>query len=378
MVNFLALIPLVPLSLWAGSFIDRHSKQKIILVTQAIMMAQALILAVLSWQGLVQGWHVYVLAFILGSVNAVDVPARQSFTVDMVEGKEDLTNAIGLNSTMFNMARALGPAMAGLVVAATGEGTAFFINSLTFLAVMGSLAMMRDLPQSSQVNQTTGSGWGHISEGLRFISRQKAIFFLISLIAVSAFLSNPYTTLMPVFATDVLGKSAQPVIEYFCHSGAVRFECEAPEALPLGILLTMVGIGAVAGALMVASLPERANRTTLLTMGNIGFPLLLLLFSSSRSFIASALLLILVGMMFVIQNSLANTLLQIATPDHLRGRVMSVYTMITQGMMRMGGLQAGLVADFVSPQFSVGAGALISLAYGLFVALRIPEVRKLK
>lgn len=378
MVNFLALIPLVPLSLWAGSFIDRHSKRKIIMTTQAIMMAQALILAVLSWLDLVQIWHVFILAFILGSVNAVDVPARQSFTVDMVEGKEDLTNAIGLNSTMFNMARALGPALAGLVVAATGEGTAFFINSLTFLAVMISLAMMRNLPQGSAVPEQVKNGWSHILEGLRFISRQRAIFFLVSLIAVSAFLSMPYTTLMPVFASDVLGKSAQPVIEYFCQSGPVRFECQAPEALPLGILLTMVGVGAVIGALVIASLPETANRARLLTAGNICFPLLLLVFAISRSFITSALMLLLVGMSFVMQNTLANTMLQIAAPDHMRGRVMSVYTMTTQGMMRMGGLQAGFVADFVSPQFSVGAGALISLSYGLFVALRVREVRDMK
>ena len=378
MVNFLALIPLVPLSLWAGSVLDRYSKRNVIMITQAIMMAQALVLAVLSWLGLVQVWHVFVLAFILGSVNAVDVPARQSFTVDMVEGKEDLTNAIGLNSTMFNMARALGPAMAGLVVAATGEGTAFFINSLTFLAVMGSLLFMRNLPTSSTVNQPVMSGWAHMGGGLRFITRQRAIFILVSLVAVSAFLSMPYTTLMPVFASDILGASAQPVIAFFCENGPVRFECEAPEALPLGILLTMVGIGAVVGALVVASLPDRANRAWLLTMGSIGFPLLLLIFAISRSFILSSLMLVLIGINFVLQNSLANTLLQIATPDELRGRVMSVYTMVMQGMMRMGGLQAGLVADFVSPAFSIGMGAMISLGYGLFVAFRIPEVRHLK
>lgn len=380
-VNLLALIPLIPLSLWGGSFIDRSSKRKIIIFTQLAMMFQALTLAVLTWTGIVQVWHVYFLALLLGSVNAIDVPARQAFTVDMVEGKEDLTNAIGLNSAMFNLARALGPAMAGLTVAATGEGNAFFLNSLTFLAVLISLSLMRDLPppRTDDKHMKRGnSSKEHIMEGLRFIRSRRAIFYLVSLVAVSGFLAQPYNTLMPVFATDVLGSSAQPVVAYFCGEGPISFECQSPEALPLGILLTMVGIGAVVGALLIASLPNSANRGYLLTAGNLGFPLLLMMFSFSRSFVFSVVLMALVGFSFVCQNSLANTLLQVITPDELRGRVMSVYTMVTQGTMRLGGMQAGLMADFVSAPFSVGIGGVLSLFYGLWVALRVPEVKELK
>ena len=135
-ISFIGLIPLVPLSLWGGSVIDRFPKRTIIIATQAIMLVQAFLLAILTWSGKVQIRHVYLLAFFLGAANAVDMPARQAFTVDMVEGKEDLTSAIGLNSAMFNSARALGPALAGILVATTGEGNAFFINGLSFIAVI--------------------------------------------------------------------------------------------------------------------------------------------------------------------------------------------------------------------------------------------------
>ena len=145
-ISFIGLIPLIPLSLWGGSIVDRFPKRTILLVTQVSMLLQAFLLAGLTWSGKVQIWHVYVMAFILGAANAVDLPARQAFTVDMVEGKEHLSSAIGLNSAMFNGARAIGPALAGILVATTGEGNAFFFNGLTFVAVIISLMMMRSLP----------------------------------------------------------------------------------------------------------------------------------------------------------------------------------------------------------------------------------------
>jgi MFS family permease len=377
MVNFIALVPVIPLSLLGGSITDRFSRRKIIILTQVLMMVQAFLMAGLVWTGQVQIWHVYILSLGLGMVNAVDVPARQAFTVDLVEGKEDLTNAIGLNSAMFNMARAVGPAVAGLLVAATGEGTAFFINGLTFLSVIASLTLMRNLPGTGRGKPAQAGLGQHIFEGLRFIRRRRAIFFLISLIAVSAFLSMPYSTLMPVFAGQVLAESAGPVVDFVCRDGPLPLNCQAPEALPLGALLTTVGIGALAGALVVASLPDQARRGRLLTAGNLAFPLLLLVFSLSRSFLLSLAMLFLVGMSFVWQNALANTLLQFASPDELRGRIMSVYTMVFQSMMRLGGLQAGLVADRLGAPFSVAIGAVISLFYGIFVAVRAPEVRKM-
>ncbi len=375
-ISFIGLIPLIPLSLWSGSISDRFSKRAIILAMQWTMLIQALLLAFLTWSGNIQIWHVYLMAFFLGAANAVDLPARQAFTVDMIEGKDDLANAIGLNSAMFNGARALGPALAGVVVAATGEGWAFFVNALSFIAVIISLTMMKDLPKPVKPKQKVNL-LRHTGEGFRFMFTQQAILVLMSLIAVSAFLSMPYSTLMPVFAGNVLKDSAAPVVQTLC-GGAIPFiHCQAPDALPLGILLTMVGIGAVIGALAVASMDKRSNRGIFLTVGNLAFPFALVGFALSRSFLLSAFLLIMIGISFVLQNALANTLLQIITPDEVRGRVMSVYTMTFQTTMRLGGLQAGLVADRIGAPLSVGIGACVSLAFSLYVALRYPKLQKL-
>ncbi len=378
LISFIALIPLIPVGLIGGSIVDRFPRRTIILMTQTVLMIQALVLAALVFSGKIQQWHVYAMALVLGTVSAVDIPARQAFTVDMVEGREDLFNAIALNAAIFNGARAIGPAMAGLAVAAVGVGMAFFINGISFIAVITSLLMMRNLPKIIQVTRQEVSMGGHIWEGLRFIRSRRELFYLVSLVAVSAFLSMPYSTLMPVFATRVLGKSAAPVVNYICHTGPIPLNCTTPEALPLGMLLTVVGIGALVGSLVVASLPEGVRKGRLLTAGNLIFPVLLLLFALSHSFVLSLGVLALVGVSFVMQNALANTLLQLISPDELRGRVMGVYSMTFQGMMRLGGLQAGIMADAVSASFSVGIGAVVSLLYGLYVAFRVPEVRDLK
>ena len=375
-VNFVALIPIVPLSFWGGSIVDQFSKRKLLIFTNVFLMFQALLLAVLTWSGAIQIWHVYVTSFLFGAINAIDLPARQAFTVDMVEGKEDLTNAIGLNSAMFNMARVLGPALAGIVVAATGEGNAFLLNGATFLSVIVCLLLMKNLPESSHKLEGNQAAFQHMTEGMKFVFSNRTITILISLVAVSAFLSMPYSTLMPVFA-EILGPDAQSFVNFVCSSGTGFIQCQSPEALPLGILLTAVGLGAVIAALVVASLRETARRGWLLTVGNIVFPLLLLFFSVSKSFETSLLVLVGVGFSFVMQNALANTLLQLITPDHLRGRVMGFYTMTTQVTMRLGGLQAGYMSDWIGARFSVGIGAVISLIYGLFVAVRYPKVREL-
>lgn len=375
-ISAIGLIPLVPLALWGGSIADRAPKRTIILIAQAVMMVQAFLLAVLTWTGAVQVWHVYVLAFVLAAAQAVDLPARQAFTVELVEGKEDLTNAIALNSAMFNGARALGPALAGTLVATLGEGPAFLLNGLSFVAVIISLLLMRNLPAPTGLRRNASLG-RHMAEGVRFIVGQRAILVLTSMVAVSAFLSMPYSTLMPVFAGKVLSNSAQPVVRFLCDGVHLLMRCRAPEALPLGLLLTTVGLGALVGALAVASLPDRFRRGRWLTAGNLAFPVLLLGFAVSRSFLVSLLLLFGVGVSFVMQNALANTLLQIVTPDEVRGRVMSIYSLTFQGFMRLGGLQAGLVADSIGAAAAVGIGAVISLVYGLFVAVRFPKVREM-
>jgi predicted MFS family arabinose efflux permease len=278
---------------------------------------------------------------------------------------------------MFNVARALGPALAGLVVAATGEGPAFIINALTFVPVIVCLLLMRGLPQSAGAGARAGSMLAHMAGGLHYVGRQPVLQLLLSLVAVSAFLSMPYGTLMPVFATQILGASAAPVVRWVCEGPARLFACQAPEALPLGMLLTAIGVGAVLGALFVASLPAETHRGRWLTVGNLGFPLVLLLAAVSRSFVASLLLMAAVGLLFVWQNALANTLIQITAPDEVRGRIMGLYTMVIQAFMRLGALQAGFVADWLGAPLALGLGAVFSLAYGAWVALFKPQVRRL-
>ena len=375
-VSFMTVLPLIPLALWGGSLSDRVSKRNLLLVTQTLMLLQAVLLAALTWTGIVEIWHVYSMAFLLGAFKAVDTPARHSFVVEMVEGRDDLTSAIGLNSAIQNGAKTLGPALAGVFVAVMGEATAFLVNSLSFLAVIVSLLIMKDLPQVSSEREKTNA-LAHMAEGVRYVFSQQTLLILMSLVAVSSFLSKPYQTLMPVFAAVNLRESAGPMIAFLCDGEHIWLNCQAPEALPLGLLLAAVGIGAVTGALLVASLPEHARRGWLLTFGNLSFPFFLLLFVSSSSMIFSLALMTLTGLTRVMQNAMANTLLQITAPDVLRGRVMSFYSLVSHGTTQLGGLQAGFVADWVGAPVSVGIGAALSLVYGAFVALRYRQVRDL-
>jgi len=373
-VSLVGLIPLLPLSLWGGSLADRFPKRAILLVTQTAMMVLAFVLAALTWTGLVEVWHVLVLAVALGAANAVDIPARQAFVVEMVEGKEDLSNAIGLNSTIFNAARAIGPAVAGVSVATTGEAGAFFVNGITFIAVIAGLLMMRDLPATLPPTRTVRLG-AHLGEATRYVRGQQVVLVLLSLVAVSAFLSMPYSTLLPVFAQDVLSESAQPLLDLAGAGGWLTFQ--EPDALIYGLLMAATGLGAVTGALFVASLPASARRGRWLTLGNLAFPALLVGLAVSRSFVFSLCLLVGVGFSFVVQNALANTLIQIVVPDQLRGRVMSFYALIFQTMMRLGGGQAGALGDLLGAPLTVGLGAVICLVYGAFVAWRYPRVRRM-
>lgn len=376
-VSFMQVVPLVPFALWGGTLADRFPKRTMIMVTQTMMMIQAFLLALFTWSGIIQIWHIYLMAFLLGVAKAVDMPARHAFAVEMVEGKEDLTSAIGLNSAIHNAGRTLGPVLAGLAVATMGEAMAFFLNGVSFLAVILSLILMRNLPRRSVELSGDRQVLHQMKDGIRFVFGQQTLLVLMSLVAVNSFLSRPYQVLMPIFADVMLKQSSQPVVGFLCGGKNPLLHCQAPEALPLGLLLAAVGLGAVTGALLVASLPEKVRRGSVLTLGNLGLPLLLLFFVNSRSLPVSLFLMVFIGMGQVMQNALANTLLQITAPDQLRGRVMSLYSLVTQGMTHLGGLQAGFVADWIGAPLSIGAGAAVALVYGSFIALKYRKVREM-
>lgn len=382
-IGFVPMIPLAPLSLIAGSLADRYPKRLIIVMTQTIMMLQAFALAYLKLSGTIQLWHVFVLAMVSGAANAIDVPARQSFVVEMVGHRDDLDSGIALNSAIFNLSRAIGPVLAALLIAPLGLGVAFLINGLSFMAVIASLLMMR-LPATPKTARPPKMG-SHMKEGLRYVWRQQSLRVLMSMVAVAAFLSMPFMTLMPVFVqTEVgadgalqpigpLAASALPLNQWVCD----RLTCQDPNAVPYGLLMGAFGTGALAGALIVGLYGDR-GRGRWMTIGNLGLPLGLMLFALLQSFWAAAALLLVVGVLFILQNVLTNTLVQLSAPDGFRGRIMSVYSMLFQGMMGAGRMQAGVTMSLTSAPFSVLIGAALSLIYSVFVFFKWPKIRQLK
>ena len=352
-VNFVGAIPLVPLTLHAGAIADRFSKRRIIFLTQASMMALAFILAVLCVTGAVRLWHVIGLAFLLGVVQAIDTPARQAFVIELV-GREDLANAIALNSGTFHGARVIGPAVAGILVASIGVSGAFFLNGASFLAVLGALFLMdAALILRTQPDGKSGVDlWG----GARYIAGNRAPGSIVLLISLSAFLAMPYYVLVPIFAKEVLG------------GGAGVY----------GGLMSAAGVGAVLGSLYAASGGAVRRKGMLLAAGSLSFPVLLFAFSLSRHYPVSVLLLAALGFAFVIQNAPANSLLQTLVPDPLRGRVMAIYVSLFLGLMRVGGLLVGLLASATSATTALAIAGAASLAASLLVMGKFPELRRME
>jgi MFS family permease len=349
-VAFAGQIPVLLLAPIGGTLADRHNRRNIVIATQISAMLLALILAILTLTGRIHVWHIAVMGALLGVVNAFDIPARQSFLVEMV-GKDDLMNAIALNSSMFNGARMIGPAVAGLLVVSIGEGWCFFVNSVSYLAVIAGLLMMRLAPRRRP--DRTASTLESIVEGFRYARRTGPIRSLLLLVGLVSLVGLPYTVLMPVFADAIL------------HGGAKG----------LGILMGASGVGALLGALTLA------NRTGLKGLGTwaasaaAGFGIGLILFSLSRWFWLSAILLVATGFCMMLQMACTNTLLQSMVPDRLRGRVMALYSMMFIGMAPFGALFAGLVASRLGAPITVATGgAVCVLGAGMF-ASRLARLR---
>ena len=352
-VNFVGAIPLVPLTLHAGAIADRFSKRRIIFLAQASMMTLAFVLAILCWMGVVRLWHVIGLAFLLGAVQAIDTPARQAFVIELV-GREDLANAIALNSGTFHGARVVGPALAGILVASLGVSGAFFLNGVSFLAVLGALFLMdAALIHRAQPDRKSGNDlWG----GVRYIAGNRAPRGIVLLISLSALLAMPYYVLVPIYAKEVLG------------GGAGVY----------GGLMSAAGVGAVLGSLYAATGGAVRRKGAVLTAGSLSFPLLLIAFSFSRSYPLSLFFTAAIGFAFVIQNAPANSLLQSLVPDHLRGRVMAIYVSLFLGLMRLGSLLVGLLASATSATTALAITAAGSLAACLLVIGKFPELRRME
>jgi MFS family permease len=349
LVGFFAQIPSFILGPLGGHVADVFNRRKVLIITQVSSMILAFILAALTLGGVIQNWHIFVLAALLGIVNAFDVPVRQAFLVQMVE-REDLMNAIALNSSMFNGARIVGPAVAGLLVAAIGEGWCFFANGVSYIAVIVGLVMMspRLLPQS-----VSSSPLANIVEGFRYVNRTAPIRALLLLLGLASFAGMPYTVLMPVFAEDIF------------HSGARG----------LGLLMGATGVGALIGSIMLAVRSTVRGLGRWVAIASLSFGASAVFFAFSRSFVLSMILLVPVGIAMMVQMSSSNTLIQSMVPDELRGRVMAVYTMMAVGLGPIGALIAGALAHRVGAPITVAAGGVLTMLGGAAFAMRLPVLR---
>jgi MFS family permease len=348
-VGFASQIPVFLFAPLGGITADRVNRRYIVIATQVAAMVLAFILAGLTLFHKIQVWHVFVLASLLGIVNAFDIPGRQSFLVDMV-GKEDLMNAIALNSSMFNGARVIGPAVAGILVAKIGEGWCFFANAVSYIAVIIGLLLMR---VNSPARASTASPFEHMMEGFRFVSGTAPIRALLLLLGIVSLVGMPYVVLMPIFADKIL------------HGGARG----------LGILMGSTGVGALLGALTLAFREGVKGLGRWVAWCCAGFGASLAIFALSHSFWLSVVLLLPVGYCMMLQMACSNTLIQVMVPDALRGRVMAVYSMMFMGMAPIGALLGGALADHLGAQTTVAIGGLASVVGAGWFALQLPKIR---
>lgn len=350
LVGFASQIPVFLLASIGGTIADRYHRHRILIVTQISAMILASILTLLTLTNQIQVGHIFVLASLLGVVNAFDIPTRQAFVVDMV-GRDDLVNAVALNSSMFNGARMIGPAVAGVMVAGFGEGWCFFVNAVSYLAVIAGLLLMR----VKEVKRPTvsESALAHVAEGFRYIRNAIPVRSLLLMLGLVSLTGMPYAVLMPIFADQIL------------HGG--------PSGL--GILMGASGFGAFLGAAVLTMRKGIRGLGRWVGYSATGFGMSLILFSFSRTFLLSAFLLVPVGFFMIIQLASSNTLIQSMVPDRLRGRVMAVYSMMFMGMAPLGALMAGMLAHRMGAPITVALGGGVCIVGAAAFLVHLPAFR---
>ena len=343
-------LPVLLFSLYGGVVADRRSKLQIVMVCQALLLLEAAALWWLTLTGIISVDWLLVLATLGGVISAFEIPARQALTVELVS-REDLVDAIALNSGGFNLARIIGPSIAAIVLAKLGLAWCFGINALSYFAVLGSLAFIR-LPAWTPVLNLV-SPFEQLKQGFQYIRDTRAVSGLIGVIAMYSIFGFQYLTMMPVIARDLLGTGA---------SG-------------YGALLTFVGVGALSGALALAALGPRIRRGRLFRATAFAFAALTILFSFVRSVPLAAVVLLFLGLTMLINGALANGILQTVVPDELRGRVMATYVFVYVGFTPFGSFIAGAVARVVGVEWAIFSGGVVMLAYSMWAFWRYPEIR---
>jgi len=349
-VGFASQFPVFLLAPVGGSFADSHPRRRSLIVVQVSAMILAVLLAALTFTNRIESWHIVLFASLLGVVSAFDIPIRQSFVVEMV-GRDDLMNAIALNSSMMNGARIIGPAVAGVLVAAVGEAWCFLLNAISFLAVIVCLMMITvgNRPPAEH----PGARLDAIIEGFRFVLRTRPIRALLILLGVVSLVGWPYQVLMPIFAAQIL-------------NGGPR---------GLGLLMGSSGIGALIGALLLAGRQGVRGLGDWVMLSCAGLGVSLVFFAFSRNFWVSMLLLLPVGFCGMVQMASSNTLIQAMVLDQFRGRVMAVYSMMFMGLAPIGALLGGALSDRVGAPLTVAIGGLASLAGAWWFSVQLPKIR---
>ncbi len=338
LVSAAQFTPVLLVSLYAGVVVDRVSKRNLLLLTQTTLLVLALVLAVLVSTGSVRYWHVLLLALLLGLVNAFDMPVRQSYVYELVGGRADLMNAIALNSAIFNGARIVGPGVAGLVMAAWGPAAAFYLNALSFLAVIAGLRLIPPCPPPEA--GTRRRTLEHLREGLGYIRRERAVGGPLLLLGLLSLFAMNFNVLVPVYARNVLHQSARG----------------------FGFLMSSLGLGALAGSLTLAGRAQRGPDPRVLLGAGLGLGLFQVVLSLVRSYGVAATVLALTGWAMLSFNASVNTTVQLTVPDALRGRVMSVYTLLLAGVTPFGALFAGSLSSRWGAATALGVGGGIGVA----------------
>ena len=352
LVDALGSLPVLLFTLYAGVLADRVPRRPMVMVTQTGAMVAALALAALTLAGVVQLWHIVVLAGLLGTANAFDIPARHALMVDMV-GKEDLTNAVALNSSAFNGTRVIGPAIAGVLIAAVGVGICFLLNGISYLAVIAALAAIR-VGGTGRPGRSVDSVWDRLRDGFRHVTTDHRTRVLIVNVAAISVFGLPALVLLPVVARDVLGRGAQ---EY-------------------GWLMSAMGIGALIGALTIALLGHRLPRGRILGWSATLFGGTVALFGLSRSLPLSLVLLAVLGGAMIVTTAFTNTLVQTLAPDDLRARVVAFYAWAFVGLSPLGAVQAGAVAEWIGAGNAIALGGLITTLVAVGGILRSAALRE--
>ncbi len=353
LVGFAGQIPTLLLSPIAGVIVDRRNRHRILIWTQVLSAAQSLALALFAFTGAITVGWIIALQVLQGIINAFDTPARQAFVMQMVADKADLPNAIALNSTMVNGSRIIGPSIGGIIIAAVGEGWCFMIDAISYVAVILSLLAME---VSDEKPKPSGdSVIEELRDGYRYVSGFAPVRTALILLAIVSAMGMPYTVLMPVIASTVL------------HGGAHT----------LGFLMTASGLGAVAGALYLASRRSVLGLGRVMTIATLTFGAGLVVFGLVRSLWLALLVLPFVGAGFMVEMASTNTILQTITEERLRGRVMAFYTMAFLGTAPIGSLIAGVAADRIGATNTIVLGGIACIAGGVWLLIRLPKMREL-